>query len=159
MKDKLFAEWLKKQKVLPTRVGIFDFLEQAKQQGIPMAISSATARAKVDDYIARSGLGIFFSPRLIITGEDVSHTKPAPDIYLEAAKKLEVAPQNLIVFEDSARGVQAGRGAGAYVIGMPVYYTPEVIQELQEAGAHEVYAGWNEVNLTSILGSVFNRTL
>ena len=159
MKDKLFAEWLKKQKVLPTRVGIFDFLEQAKQQGIPMAISSATARAKVDDYIARSGLGIFFSPRLIITGEDVSHTKPAPDIYLEAAKKLEVAPQNLIVFEDSARGVQAGRGAGAYVIGMPVYYTPEVIQKLKEAGAHEVYAGWNEVNLTSILGSVFNRTL
>lgn len=154
LKDKLFAQWLKKQKVLPTRASVFEFLEEAKQRGIPIGIGSATEKRLVYDYVARAGLENYFPPRLIVTGEDVARTKPAPDIYLEVAKRLRVIPKNLIVFEDSGRGVQAGRAAGAYVVGMPVYYTPEVIQKLKEAGAREVYPGWSEVKLTSILKSV-----
>lgn len=153
MKDELFAQWLKKQKILPTRAGIFEFLKEVKQRGIPMGIASATEKGQVYDYVARAGLEDFFPPRLIVTGEDVPNTKPAPDLYLEIAKRLGVTPKNLIVFEDSGRGVQAGFAAGAYVIGMPVYYTPEVIQKLKGAGAREVYPGWSEVKLTSILKS------
>ncbi len=152
LKDKLFARWLNKQKILPTRAGVFEFLEEAKQRGIPMGIGSATDKSLVYDYVTRAGLENYFSPRLIVTGEDVAHTKPAPDIYLEIAKRLRVIPKNLIVFEDSGRGAQAGHAAGAYVVGMPVYYTPEVIRKLKGAGAREVYSGWSEVNLTSILG-------
>jgi len=149
MKQKLFAGWLEKQKVLPTRAGIFDFLKEAKRREIPMAIGSATEKKKVYDYVARAGLQEFFPPRMIVTGEDVTHTKPAPDIYLECAKRVGVSPKNLVVFEDSGRGVQAGCAAGAYVIGMPVYYVPEVIQKLKDAGARKVYRGWGEVKLTS----------
>ncbi len=153
LKDTLFTQWFEKQKKLPTRTGIFDFLKKAREVGIPMAIGSATKKNQAYDYIARAGLEKFFPPRLVVTGEDVAHTKPAPDIYLEVAKRLEVIPENLIVFEDSGRGVQAGRAAGAYVIGMPVYFTPEVIQKLKQAGAQEVYQGWSEVHLTTIAKS------
>lgn len=154
LKDKLFAQWLKKQEVLPTRAGIFDFLKEAKKRGIPIAIGSATQKEKVYDYVTRANLKKFFSDRMIVTGEDVVQTKPAPDIYLECAKRLGVAPNNMVVFEDSGRGVSAGRAAGAYVIGMPVYYIPEVIKKLKDAGAREVYRGWSEVNLTTIVKSV-----
>ena len=154
LKDKLFAQWLKKQKVLPTRAGIFDFLKKARQESVPVAIGSATEKGKVYDYITRANLREFFPDRMIITGEDVVQTKPAPDIYLECAKRLGVSPNNMIVFEDSGRGVMAGCAAGAYVIGMPVYYTPEVIKKLKDAGAREVYRGWSEVNLTTIVKSV-----
>lgn len=149
MKKELFADWLKKQKVLPTREGIFDFLKKAKEENTAVAIGSATEKGKVYDYVTRGGLKEFFPDRMIVTGEDVAQTKPAPDIYLECAKRLGVSPNNMIVFEDSGRGVTAGRAAGAYVIGMPVYYTPEVIQKLKDAGAREVYRSWSEVKLTS----------
>jgi beta-phosphoglucomutase-like phosphatase (HAD superfamily) len=149
LKDKLFTQWLKKQKVLPTREGIFDFLKKAKEENTPVAIGSATEKGKVYDYITRGGLKEFFPDKMIVTGEDVTQTKPAPDIYLECAKRLGVSPNNMIVFEDSGRGVTAGRAAGAYVIGMPVYYTPEVIKKLKDAGAREIYRSWSEVKLTS----------
>ncbi|MCX6704102.1 MAG: HAD family phosphatase [Candidatus Woesebacteria bacterium] len=103
LKDKLFAQWLKKQEVLPTRAGIFDFLKEAKKRGIPIAIGSATQKEKVYDYVTRANLKKFFSDRMIVTGEDVVQTKPAPDIYLECAKRLGVAPNNMVVFEDSGR--------------------------------------------------------
>lgn len=151
LKDKLFGKWLKKQKVLPTRAGIFNFLKEAKQEGVPMAIGSATEKEKVYDYIDRAGLEDFFSRRMIVTGEDVAKTKPAADIYLECAKRLGTPPKNLIVFEDSGRGVAAGHAAGACVVGMPVYYTKEVIQKLKDAGAWEVYSGWDEVRLNNLL--------
>ena len=151
MKDRLFSLWLEKQRRLPTRIGVFEFLKEAKMKRIPMAIASATKKKQVYDYIARAGFAGYFDPSFIITGEDVVHTKPAPDIYLETAKKLKVKAKNLIVFEDSGRGVQAGNAAGAYVIGMPVYYTPQVIQKLYDAGAKVVYSGWDEVDLASIL--------
>jgi len=154
MKDKIFAEWLNKQKVLPTREGIFDFLEEAKQKEIPIAIGSATQKEKVYDYVTRANLKKFFPDKMIVTGEDVAQTKPAPDIYLECAKRLGIDPGNMIVFEDSGRGVQAGRAAGSVVIGMPVYYTPEVIKKLKDAGAREIYREWSEVNISKIIKSV-----
>jgi HAD superfamily hydrolase (TIGR01509 family) len=53
----------------------------------------------------------------IITGDhpDIKQGKPAPDIFLAAAKKLNVDPKKCIVFEDSPSGVQAGRAAGMFV--------------------------------------------
>ena len=112
-----------------------------------MAVGSATEKGKVYEYINRAGLKKYFPAKMIVTGNDVAHTKPNPDIYLEVAKRLNVSPTNLVVFEDSARGVTAGSTAGAYVIGMPVYYTPQVISKLKDAGAKEVYQSWSDVKI------------
>ena len=71
--------------------------------------------------------GIFgekLSRRVIVDGSQVSHPKPAPDLYLLAAAELGIAPRNCVVFEDSAVGVAAARAAGMRVVGVLTYPSP-----------------------------------
>ena len=55
----------------------------------------------------------------IVTGEMVDRPKPQPDIYLEAARRMQVDPSDCLVFEDSVAGCQAGKAAGCWVIAVP----------------------------------------
>jgi beta-phosphoglucomutase-like phosphatase (HAD superfamily) len=56
--------------------------------------------------------------RAIVDGHQVKNAKPAPDIYLKVAGQLGIAPQDIVIFEDSPGGIRAGRAAGARVIGV-----------------------------------------
>lgn len=60
---------------------------------------------------------------MIVTGDDpnVTNGKPAPDIYLEAAKRLGVHPSECLVFEDAITGAQSGKSAGCNVVAVPDY--------------------------------------
>jgi HAD superfamily hydrolase (TIGR01509 family) len=58
---------------------------------------------------------------VVVCGDEVRHPKPAPDIYLETARLLDVAPENTIALEDSPNGVKAARVAGMFVIGVPSF--------------------------------------
>jgi HAD superfamily hydrolase (TIGR01509 family) len=58
----------------------------------------------------------------VLSGDDMANGKPAPDIYLEIARRLKVAPDQIAVFEDSANGLLAGLAAGAKVIAVPHSY-------------------------------------
>lgn len=58
------------------------------------------------------------TPRVLVTADDVSNGKPAPDAYLLAAERLGVSAANCVVVEDGLAGIEAGRAAGAYVIGV-----------------------------------------
>lgn len=150
--SELFNSWLMNQDPLPIRDGICDFLDKLLDKRIKITIGSALKKDVLHSCVKRAGLSLYFPTNAIIAGEDVaSKTKPEPDIYLETARRMKINPQNQIVFEDSPRGITAGVAAGAYVIGMPVYYTPEVIQKLKEAGAQEIYSGWNKVDLIAHL--------
>jgi len=62
---------------------------------------------------------MFSKIETIVTGEQVKHGKPAPDIYLEAAQRLGVDPTNCLVFEDALSGAQAGKAAGCFVVAVP----------------------------------------
>ncbi|HKU81616.1 MAG TPA: HAD-IA family hydrolase, partial [Candidatus Tumulicola sp.] len=57
-------------------------------------------------------------PPVVISGDDVAHNKPAPDGYLEAARRLSVAPSRALVVEDTAAGIAAGVAAGCDVLAM-----------------------------------------
>ena len=59
----------------------------------------------------------------ILSGSDVVHTKPAPDIYLLAAEQLGVNPQSCVVFEDSQAGVIAAKSASMTVFAVPNFFT------------------------------------
>jgi beta-phosphoglucomutase-like phosphatase (HAD superfamily) len=59
----------------------------------------------------------------IVSGEEVSHGKPAPDIFLEAAQRLAVPPEECVVIEDSQNGVEAAVQAGMYCIAVPNRFT------------------------------------
>jgi HAD superfamily hydrolase (TIGR01509 family) len=79
-----------------------------------LALASGSERPIVEEVLRLDGLGRFFAA--VVSGSEVEHGKPAPDIFLRAADLLKVAPQECWVIEDSKPGVAAGLAAGMLVI-------------------------------------------
>ena len=96
--------------------GVRTWLERLDQAGIPCAIGSSTEQKNVRLGLRLLGLESFF--RNAVTAEHVQRGKPAPDVFLEAARRLEFAPQRCVVFEDAPSGVAAARAAGMRVVGV-----------------------------------------
>lgn len=92
--------------------GLHAFLEQ--HRSCPLAVASNAEMANVNTVLDAAGIRDYF--RVIVTGDDGIRPKPAPDIYLEAAKRMGTPPQNCIVFEDSLTGVAAARAAHMSVV-------------------------------------------
>ena len=107
---------------------IVDLLKHVSER-YPLGIASSTKRQRMMmtlttgllPHIDVDSLDDMFST--ILSGSDVIHTKPAPDIYLLAAEELEVDPARCVVFEDSQAGVIAGKSAGMTVWAVPNFYT------------------------------------
>ena len=83
---------------------------------LPVALVSAALRDKIEPVLAAAGIRDAFS--VVVTQDDVSRGKPDPEPYLRAAELLGVAPEDLLVFEDTDVGVASARNAGAYVVGL-----------------------------------------
>ncbi|OHX11524.1 HAD family hydrolase [Chromobacterium sphagni] len=107
---------------IPLKTGILELLGWVREQGIPRAVATSTRRQIADLKLARSGLDDFF--QITVAGDEVEHTKPAPDVYLEVSARLRVDPGRCLVLEDSSFGLQAGVAAGARVILVPDLLTP-----------------------------------
>jgi HAD superfamily hydrolase (TIGR01509 family) len=100
-----------------------------------IACASGADRRKIELQLSTTGLLSWFEGR-VFSGHEMPQTKPAPDVYLAAAKHLAVEPQRCLVVEDSPTGVKAGVAAGATVIGFLPATRPEGLdQSLLEAGA------------------------
>jgi len=105
---------LDKQKVLP---GIIDLLEQAKREGMTLAIASSSPRNWVEPLLEKHGLLKYF--KVVVTLDDVEHVKPAPDLFLTALKRTGTDPRNAIAIEDSPNGCIAAKAAGLYCVLVP----------------------------------------
>jgi beta-phosphoglucomutase len=81
-----------------------------KEQGMKLALATSSRRPKTELVLQQTGLHRYFD--VIVTGDQVDNGKPAPDIFLKAAKRLQVTTDACIVFEDAASGVQAAKSAG-----------------------------------------------
>ncbi len=149
-KNELYQAWLSSLQVVPTRKGVFEFLNRVRTRGIRNVIGTATSKDLVDFYVSRSGLDVYFPPERIITANDVTKPKPDPETYFKTAEIMGIHPKDQIVFEDSPRGVKAGVAAGSIVIGLPVYFTDRVIRSLKDAGATVIYREWDEVELEAL---------
>jgi beta-phosphoglucomutase-like phosphatase (HAD superfamily) len=77
---------------------------------VPMAVASNGIRKNVEATLIATRLRPLFYT--IVTADDVKHAKPAPDVYLEAARRMRVKPERVVVFEDSDEGLEAARQAG-----------------------------------------------
>ena len=86
------------------------FLTELKEYSVRLALATSSRKPKTELVMEHTGLLEFFE--IIVTGEDVKNGKPAPDIFLRAAGKLQVAPEDCLVFEDAASGVEAAKSAG-----------------------------------------------
>jgi HAD superfamily hydrolase (TIGR01509 family) len=122
--------------------GIVPLLDQLHDAGIPAAIASSSPARWVIP--AATNLGIAARMQAIVTGEDVIRRKPAPDIYLEAIRRLNAAPDRCVAIEDSGPGVQAAAAAGLKTIAVPHWLT--VSHDLSAAHVRVTHAG--EITLT-----------
>jgi HAD superfamily hydrolase (TIGR01509 family) len=106
---------------LEVRPGVERLLKSARGAGWKVGIGSGQARHRVYTGLRRLGLLDLFEQ--IVTGDDAPRGKPAPDIYLEAARRLGVEPKDCIVIEDSTPGCEAAIAAGMRVIACPCELT------------------------------------
>jgi len=106
---------------LRTMPGLFELLEQIRLKQIPRAVATSSSRPYLERVLQRIELHSEF--RVMLTGDDVEHAKPSPEIYLKTARALNVPPQQMLVFEDSEAGTQAAASAGARVISIPHQHT------------------------------------
>lgn len=90
--------------------GLPDFLEKSKKNNIPMAIGTAAIMYNVDFVLDGLNLRSYFDA--IISADDIKISKPDPETFIKCAEKLNVPPENCVVFEDSPKGVESALKAG-----------------------------------------------
>ncbi len=108
--------------------GLVDFLHQAQRLGLPMAV--ATSAGKENIRLILEGLGIAPLFQVIVSADDVNLGKPDPEIYLTTARRLHIAPQRCVVFEDSVPGLEAAHRAGMRAIAIATSHAPHELQAL-----------------------------
>ena len=120
--DQLFVDFknamcdLAKQGKIPLKKGARELLSALKQKKIPMAVASSSSMETIQIYLESAGVIACFDA--LVTGRGFP-SKPAPDIFLEAARELRASPEHCLVLEDSVNGIQAGRNAGMTVCMIP----------------------------------------
>lgn len=120
--DELVAELISRMtKLVPTQVvprpGAPELLDYLLARGIPCAIASSSPMPIIDAVVTSQGWDRFFQTH--VCGDDVTHGKPAPDIYLEAARRIGIAPEACLALEDSPNGSRSAVAAGMVTIAVP----------------------------------------
>lgn len=107
--------------VLPDRLavmpGVLTLLQQMERLGLPHCVATSSRRSFADDCL--SAVDVLTRFDFVVTAAEVARGKPHPDIYLEAARRMGVAPQRMLVLEDSQNGARAGVAAQACTIAVP----------------------------------------
>lgn len=121
---KLWQEWEEKLNAYCEQVesctGASQLVDRLAAAGIPMAIATSSRAASVEKKRKRHG-PMFDKIIVLVPGDHplVKEGKPAPDIYLEAARQMGVDPTECLVFEDALSGVRSGKSAGCQVVAIP----------------------------------------
>jgi HAD superfamily hydrolase (TIGR01509 family) len=102
---------------LPIKPGLIELLDQLDAWGVPYAIASSSKRKTIQRNLGLANMAARFP--IVVGGEEVQHGKPAPDIFLEAAHRLNVAPVNCVVLEDSEAGIRGAHAAGMIAVMIP----------------------------------------
>ena len=105
--------------------GVVEILKFFKENGVKSAIASSSSHEAINRNIERADIKKYFDA--IISGDDVQNGKPAPDIFLKAAKELNLDAEDCYVFEDSYNGIR-----GAYAAGCTPIMIPDTMQPNDE---------------------------
>jgi len=136
--------------LVPQRLGAFpgaqSLVRRCRQAGLKVAVASSADFIKIEANLRKIGL----PPaewNAIVSAEDVTHKKPAPDIFLAAARKLGVPPHRCVVIEDAVNGVQAAKAAGMRCVAVAHTFPAEKL-----AAADSVRPALAEVSLKDLGG-------
>lgn len=125
--------------------GISRFLAECERRGLKIAVASGADRIKVEANLREINMPISRLAALVV-GEDITRKKPAPDVFLETARRMGLAPRNCLVVDDIVSGVVAAKAAGARCLGLTTSYSAD---QLRAAGAD-----WTADNLADASLSV-----
>ncbi|MFB8182854.1 HAD family hydrolase [Streptomyces sp. NPDC055966] len=120
--------------------GVADVLEKLATDGVPYCVASSGSHARIRVGHRTTGLGRWFPEERIFSSEDVGRGKPAPDLFLHAARRMGVAPERCVVVEDSPLGVRAAVAAGMDVCGFTAM-TPAA----KLSGADQLFGAMGEL--------------
>jgi len=150
-RKKFHYDRLLKEFQLEPRPGFLGVFEWLRKNGVKTMLGPALPYSRADVLLKKSGLDRLFNRESIVSEDDIRFTKPAPDIYVETARRAGVDITEQIVFEDSPRGMIAVRRAGSIGIGMPVYNRPSTLKALVDAGAVRICMDWREMNIGAVI--------
>ena len=137
--ERITARFEAELKAIP---GVVTVVEDLAARSIPLAVASSGERAKILTNLAKVGLLNYFGDQ-ISSATEVAEAKPAPDVYLLAARKAGYEPKDCFAIEDSPNGVLAALRAGMQVIGF-ARETPA--PDLTAVGAHQIFVTMAEVH-------------
>ena len=126
--------------LVAVKPGVRELLGYLKDNGIKVALASSTSSKSVLREIIAAGLEKYFDE--IVCGDMVERSKPAPDIWLEALRRLGVDAKDAAAIEDSFNGIRSAKAAGLYAIMVPDIVQPD--DEIREL-ADQVFPSLNEV--------------
>jgi beta-phosphoglucomutase len=104
--------------------GVAEFIENCRSRGLKLAVASSADPPKVNINLEEIGIPAYTFDT-VVTGLDIEHKKPAPDIFLKAAENLGVDAAECLVIEDAVSGVKAGKAAGAKVLALTTSFPAE----------------------------------
>jgi len=125
--------------------GAVDVLEALSARGVPYCVASSGSHERIRVGHRTTGLDRWFDDARVFSSQDVGRGKPAPDLFLHAARRMGVAPERCVVVEDSPLGVRAAVAAGMDVLGFTAMTPAERL-----SGANELFADMGE--LVGLLG-------
>ncbi|MFF1698371.1 HAD family hydrolase [Streptomyces sp. NPDC058257] len=134
---RVFAAFERELEPVAGAVGV---LEKLVADGVPYCLASSGSHERIRVGHRRTGLDRWFDDERIFSSEDVGRGKPAPDLFLYAAKQMGVAPERCVVVEDSPLGVRAAVAAGMDVLGFTAMTPAERL-----SGATELFGDMGEL--------------
>lgn len=102
-------------------------LQQLKAHNVKLALATSSRKAKMKMVLKLTGLLSYFD--VIVTGEEVNKSKPAPDIFIKAAEKLQLLQSECLVIEDAANGVRAAKDAGMKCVAITTTHTADLLRQ------------------------------
>lgn len=119
------------QRGLEEKPGVRNILPFLRKRNFKIAIASGSGLEIVQHHLRFAGIENYFD--VIVSSTEVSNGKPAPDVFLLAARRLGLVPQECYVFEDSLNGVRAGMAAGCVTV-----MVPDMVQPPEGFPAHRI---------------------
>lgn len=118
-----------------------EVVKKLSEAGFKLAVASSSPKAEIERAMSALGIKKYFD--ILVSGEEVAHSKPAPDVFLKAAELLKVSPEDALVFEDTKNGSRAAKAAEMYCIGFenPVYPAQDL------TAADEIIHDFREVDV------------
>ena len=113
---------------IPLKPGVVELMDFLAGRSLPLAVATSAGRTTAEHHLGRAGLLDRFNA--VATRDDVERAKPHPDVYIEAARRLGVAPERCIAFEDSNIGLAAAHAAGTMA-----FMVPDLVAALPESRA------------------------